>query len=146
VSTGLLAGLYEFPTHANVSRDTSHTSQEKITTEITAQLEKDKSPSSMSAVKSVGDVLHVFSHIKKTYRVHWIVLEDGGKCPPSLYFSGSEDFSPRKANVKKGAVKIKSAISPKNGRWVPLQEVNEMKSVLFSLILDVCADCHHCQI
>ena len=31
-----------------------------------------------------GDVVHIFSHIRKTYRVQWVVLEGGGPAPPCL--------------------------------------------------------------
>lgn len=139
VSTGLLPGLYEFPTYANVSKDTSHNTRDKVTTAIMAQLQKDRSPLVISAFKSVGDVLHLFSHIKKTYRVNWIVLEDDGKHPPSFYFSSLEDYSQRRADVKKDPVKIKGAIltdEAENGKWVPLKEVDEMKLAIFSLLLD----------
>lgn len=38
----------------------------------------------MRVVKIVpaGDVLHVFSHIRKTYRVQWVVLEGGSSDEP----------------------------------------------------------------
>ncbi len=38
----------------------------------------------IAGIRPGGDVIHIFSHIKKTYRVQWIVLEGGGKEPPSL--------------------------------------------------------------
>lgn len=40
--------------------------------------------SAMRVVKIVpaGDVLHVFSHIRKTYRVQWVVLEGGSSDEP----------------------------------------------------------------
>jgi hypothetical protein len=33
-------------------------------------------------IKPAGEVVHIFSHIKKTYRIQWVVLEGGGNNPP----------------------------------------------------------------
>ena len=35
-------------------------------------------------IKAVGDMVHVFSHIKKTYCVQWVILEGGEDEPPGL--------------------------------------------------------------
>ncbi|KAK0466268.1 DNA glycosylase, partial [Desarmillaria tabescens] len=93
-SEGLLAGLYEFPTEANISETASDTRLVEI---LRAQLssllqspirvpestDKKRSDASCTVVKikSAGDVSHVFSHIRKTYRVQWVIIE-GGDEPP----------------------------------------------------------------
>ncbi|KAG7452096.1 DNA glycosylase [Guyanagaster necrorhizus] len=91
---GLLAGLYEFPTEANISRTLSDTHLAEIPrTQLSALLQspirvpespdEGQSDGSCSIVKTqpAGDVFHVFSHIRKTYRVQWVIIE-GGNEPP----------------------------------------------------------------
>ena len=39
----------------------------------------------IGTIKAVGDVVHIFSHIKKTYRVQWVILEGGEDGPPELH-------------------------------------------------------------
>ncbi|KAM5533579.1 hypothetical protein V8D89_012795 [Ganoderma adspersum] len=52
-----------------------------------------------------GDVLHIFSHIRKTYRAQWVVLE-GGSGPPPLAqqpdtsFSGAGTAIPKTSKAK----------------------------------------------
>lgn len=60
---GLLAGLYEFPSFVDVSRNSS---EENMTTEILSKLEINNHHLTRTATHSVGDVQHIFSHIKKT--------------------------------------------------------------------------------
>ncbi|KIK81555.1 hypothetical protein PAXRUDRAFT_155855 [Paxillus rubicundulus Ve08.2h10] len=105
---GLLAGLHEFPTVPNISGASATAAK---VAEIPSDLLRDllinppvplhpkdgktrdpcSSNDSMDAalqvvhVEPVGDVVHVFSHIKKTYRVQWVVLEGGGDEPPELH-------------------------------------------------------------
>ncbi|KIK70180.1 hypothetical protein GYMLUDRAFT_34666 [Collybiopsis luxurians FD-317 M1] len=99
---GLLAGLYEFVSEPNVPVSTSaadalnlaHKQLLNILKDSVAPLEvikprqKEHDPSKSSkyricCIESVGDVLHTFSHIKKTYRVQWVVIE-GGLIPPTF--------------------------------------------------------------
>lgn len=93
-SEGLLAGLYEFPTEANISGTLSDA---RIVEILQAQLstlfqspirvprstEKEQSDASYTIIQTqlAGDVLHIFSHIRKTYRVQWVIIE-GGDEPP----------------------------------------------------------------
>ena len=54
-------------------------------------------PSAVCVVKIVpaGDVLHIFSHIRKTYRVQWVVLEGGSADgPPPLVQQPASCLSP----------------------------------------------------
>ncbi|OSD08754.1 DNA glycosylase [Trametes coccinea BRFM310] len=113
---GLLAGLHEFPTAANVPVTSSSSAHIQIADSLLSALlvsppsarsfpattlhgqtarrstsqqhtSGDPSPGSPRVAKIVpaGDVLHVFSHIRKTYRVQWVVLEGGSSdAPPAL--------------------------------------------------------------
>ena len=79
-------------------------------------------------IHPVGDVLHIFSHIRKTYRVQLIILEGGDKPPVTL--SLEEDFANK---IKKGKRTAKAAL-PRNQVdnkgtviWVPLDKVMETK-------------------
>ncbi len=75
-------------------------------------------------VERAGDVLHVFSHIRKTYRVQWVVLEGGGTRPPELARQ-STSAVPRKPGSKRAKV---SDDSPKSeSMWVRFDEVEEAK-------------------
>jgi A/G-specific adenine glycosylase len=68
---------------------------------------------------AVGDVDHVFSHIKKTYRVQWIILE-GGQGPPELateLYVLNQALPDSESSVTKGAI------------WCSLNEVSEAKLV-----------------
>jgi hypothetical protein len=64
-----------------------------------------------------GDVLHVFSHIRKTYRVQWVVLEGGGASPPEL---ATRSASKMKKVKGQGSSKVESM-------WVRLGEVGNAK-------------------
>lgn len=80
-------------------------------------------------MKPAGDVIHVFSHIKKTYRVQWVVLE-GTPDPPQL---ATPSDLPPKVNGAKGAGKGKgkSRKADKSdvvlSQWVPLNAVTTKK-------------------
>jgi len=66
-------------------------------------------------IERAGDVLHVFSHIRKTYRVQWVVLEGGGASPPELVAAMARP-------------KPKAAGPPKvESMWVLLDEVEKAK-------------------
>ncbi|KAJ7512080.1 hypothetical protein B0H11DRAFT_1699307 [Mycena galericulata] len=133
---GLLAGLDEFPTSPNVAASTSTARQLKIPEEILSTLlhrDVHLQPGStgvanhslrISKVQPAGDVVHVFSHIKKTYRVQWVILE-GTSEPPRL---AEANELPAKTTSAKPAGKGKGkSKKPTNGvlcsTWVPLNEV-----------------------
>ncbi|KAJ3986181.1 DNA glycosylase [Lentinula detonsa] len=97
---GLLAGLYEFPA---TSLDSNHTLngpglalqqlldvvEDSVTSyneEFPRGFQREYSGASeyhMVDVVPMGNVLHTFSHIKKTYLAQWVVIEGGIK-PPQL--------------------------------------------------------------
>jgi A/G-specific adenine glycosylase len=99
IATGLLAGLYEFPTLPDVSPTISASAQGQTPSRLlssilavpvqpasfVAKTDADRETLRITKIQSVGDVLHIFSHIRKTYRVQWVVLEGGRNGqPPAL--------------------------------------------------------------
>ncbi|KAJ7695449.1 DNA glycosylase [Mycena rosella] len=132
---GLLAGLDEFPTSPNVVTSMSKARQLKIPQEILPALLHDTVCLSDNAGKSsgpgastslriikvqpVGDVIHVFSHIKKTYRVQWVLLE-GTPTPPQLA-SATELSAAKRAGKSRGKPAKSGVISA--SLWVPLDVV-----------------------
>lgn len=98
----MLAGLYEFPADVNVAGtlstrrciDLPHQRLSKLFEERLLPLsssnkekavaeDQDAKDYRIRHVKHAGDVLHIFSHIRKTYRVQWVKI-DGGEAPPTL--------------------------------------------------------------
>ncbi|KAJ7810132.1 DNA glycosylase [Mycena leptocephala] len=139
---GLLAGLDEFPTSPNVPAAISQAQQLKIPQEILSTLlhrservldvtrKSVSNPSNISLritkVQPVGDVVHVFSHIKKTYRVQWVLLE-GTPDPPQLALTNALE---KNTNVRKNKGKGKPGKTDKESdvvipcsTWVPLNAV-----------------------
>ncbi|KAI9459169.1 DNA glycosylase [Lactarius psammicola] len=134
---GLLAGLHEFPTSPEVPSSISPSEESETAMTLLSSLiksppldprseaEDTTGPSTLRLVKieRAGDVLHVFSHIRKTYRVQWVVLE-GGTRPPELA-RRSTSAVPRKPGSKRAKV---SDDSPKSeSMWVRFDEVEEAK-------------------
>ncbi|KAG8221332.1 DNA glycosylase [Butyriboletus roseoflavus] len=105
---GLLAGLHEFPTVPNISASATAAKVVEFPNNLLKDLlvdpplwlysdakrqnrfklesgdDKDKDNESTQGamrivhVKPAGDVIHVFSHLRKTYRVQWVLLKGGG--------------------------------------------------------------------
>jgi A/G-specific adenine glycosylase len=69
-------------------------------------------------IERAGDVLHVFSHIRKTYRVQWVVLEGGGASPPEL--------AKRSALVSSAKKKVADS-SKLESMWILLNDVEKAK-------------------
>jgi len=142
--TGLLAGLHEFPTRADVEE--SSTKLKVLAQDVLQELFANPPPpyrATLQMAKKVvspclvvrkiqlaGDVPHVFSHIKKTYRVQWILLE-GGEGPPALnvdyIFVPSTKPKPAKAKKAKldASLEEKSMSKSKEPtvRWVKYDDV-----------------------
>lgn len=169
---GLLAGLDEFPTLANVSTSISAGEVSKVPyTLLSAMLHETIQPYEGSAnpvpkrnrirnadvektvdaadtgyriktIQPAGEVVHVFSHIKKTYKAQWVLLE-GGDVPPVLsarcYLPPTKDkkkSGPR--GKKKGGRKKDDYFSSAedvpeesvvNAVWTPLDRVADAKYV-----------------
>ena len=86
-------------------------------------------------IKAVGDVVHVFSHIKKTYRVQWVILEGGEDEPPGLHEELCLSPVPTLKSDKRGKMPSSSKSAKSSGsskdtavaRWVPLEGVESAK-------------------
>jgi A/G-specific adenine glycosylase len=79
----------------------------------------------LGKVERAGDVLHVFSHIRKTYRVQWVVLEGGGASPPELV-RRPPSTSVVSGHPKKAKVKDTGSSKPES-MWVLLDDVEKAK-------------------
>nr|GAT42772.1 predicted protein [Mycena chlorophos] len=82
---GLLAGLDEFPALENVSQSLSAAKQGKVAFKVLPNVLRDVK---IKSVETIGDILHVFSHIKKTYRVQWVRLESTPEPPQPVAVDG----------------------------------------------------------
>jgi A/G-specific adenine glycosylase len=125
--TGLLAGLYEFPTSDNVSKSIKPAAQEKLGRDILAHLVQCTSEQTVSKIIPIGDVVHVFSHIRKTYRVQWVIVK-GDLAPPQVITHEMPHDLEQQLGKKstKGNRKAPTQ-SSQNGLWIPLNEVAETK-------------------
>jgi A/G-specific adenine glycosylase len=167
---GLLGGLDEFPTEAvdedeeDVSEaDGALTSIQKLLLDTIAPMPPARLSSRhvanadevkllrMTRIEEAKDVLHIFSHIRKTYRVRWVLLEGGGDAPPQLRSRPTAAVKGGSAgktgkSTKKPAKKAKSsadaidvdavdektdvpptAAATKGIRWVAMNEVSDAK-------------------
>ncbi|KAK7046650.1 J domain-containing protein [Favolaschia claudopus] len=139
---GLLAGLDEFPTSSNVPNSISRKQQFEISHKILSELlhpdvQLATQPSNANETMSIritkvqpaGDIVHVFSHIKKTYRVQWVRIEGASEPPaPALALAAQTEPDKTTKNVKgKGKGKVKTANKEVEtglrARWVPLDAV-----------------------
>ena len=134
---GLLAGLHEFPTSPEVPTSISASEERETAMTLLSCLFKSPPLDARSKVtgtatsgaprlvkiECAGDVLHVFSHIRKTYRVQWVFLEGGGASPPEL--------ATRAASVAAGRskeTKLKdTGLQKLDSMWVLLDEVEKAK-------------------
>lgn len=149
--SGLLAGLYDFPTSVDVSATITRHDQESLSSKALSNLVSDflSTPTSfnphesgdekdeklgrttITKIQPVGDVLHIFSHIRKTYRVQWVVIEGGFKPPAILASSTMQERPSKKMKKGKGAVKLVDIKTQTDEQdtiiWVPLDKVMETK-------------------
>ena len=87
----------------------------------------------VAKVRPIGDVVHVFSHIRKTYRVSWAVLT-GASGPPTLRALTEVQPALKKGTRAKKAAPVSAstdggAISPPGAAWVKLSDVEHAKYV-----------------
>lgn len=81
----------------------------------------------ITKVQPAGDVVHVFSHIKKTYRVQWVVVE-GTKHPPQLPSATDLPTTPKSASKsRKKPKKPEEDATIPCSTWVPLDAVAAKK-------------------
>lgn len=104
--TGLLAGLYDFPSSPNACKNSTPetiklatlkllgTMFGRVMREPVTSLSPDKGQrrstreAEVIDMSIIGDVAHVFSHVRKTYRVVWILVT-GGDRPPEFRINGA---------------------------------------------------------
>ena len=91
-------------------------SQSKAADTATAQ---SAGVSRLVKIERAGDVLHVFSHIRKTYRLQWVVLEGGGPNPPEL--------ARRPPVASSSTKKTKVTMAKLESMWIPLDDVEKAK-------------------
>jgi A/G-specific adenine glycosylase len=133
---GLLAGLHEFPTSPEVPASISVLEERETAMALLSCLIKSPPPVDSQSkaantaqsgvprlvkIERAGDVLHVFSHIRKTYRVQWVILEGGGAHPSELAKRSSLASSTKKTKVAAGLPKKLESM------WVPLDDVEKAK-------------------
>jgi len=131
---GLLAGLHEFPTSPEVPASISVLEERETAMALLSCLIKSPPPVDSQSkaantaqsgvprlvkIERAGDVLHVFSHIRKTYRVQWVILEGGGAHPSELAKRSSLASSTKKTKVAAGLPKKLESM------WVPLDDVEK---------------------
>lgn len=87
-ATGLLAGLWDFPVVPNVSSSTSFEEHARPLVRLAFPSVDDEGTLQIKNVTSIGSVLHVFSHVKKTFQVVCIQLcgaqNDDSDMPPQV--------------------------------------------------------------
>lgn len=168
---GLLGGLHEFPTLSNIDAAMSPSEIKNVPARLLATLLKapplslaeadivapsdpfDPVTSKIVQITPAGDVVHVFSHIRKTYRVQWVILEGGKSTPPELEKclrtpeekSSKKNSRKPKATTKSSSRKESVASRPDDAQeekgvddeksamamWVPLEDVEGSKYVHF---------------
>jgi A/G-specific adenine glycosylase len=134
----LLAGLYEFPSSENIEGSEMELLEipQSILDDLLASPPPKYKPSQVAGtdkakadsrlritnIRHIGDTVHVFSHIKKTYRILWVILS-GGSSPPA--FSSGPQPETKKRRVDKMSA---SAVGARV-KWVPEKEVTNAKCV-----------------
>ena len=122
-----MAGLYEFPTSANVSKFIKPAAQEKLGRDILAHLVQCTSEQTVSKIIPIGDVVHVFSHIRKTYRVQWVIVKGGFAPPRVITHEMPHDFKQQLGKKSTKVGRKATTQGSQNGLWIPLNEVAETK-------------------
>ena len=133
---GLLAGLYEFPSSENIDEDKkdlldiSHSILDNLLASPPPRYMSSNRKIALSAndddqlritdIRHIGDTQHIFSHIKKTYRISSIVLQ-GGPTPPMLSNCSGPQSKRRKVRDN-GPDGIGTHM-----RWVPEEDVVHAK-------------------
>lgn len=139
--------MLEFPSLENVPLSQSNAQLTNASIELVSRLISspivsafDAKPSSrlkdnelgMTSLTPVGDVVHIFSHIRKTYRVQWVVLE-GSTDLPHLIPLADTGKSNKARKLSKGRKESSVSIGDTgenhlaNSLWIPLAEVADAK-------------------
>jgi len=136
---GLLAGLYEFPTSSNVAQTTSRTAQAKIPHELLSKLlvssvlpydakNRKETPGDclrITSIQPVGDLIHIFSHIRKTYRPQWVVLQGGETLPAFNPDAVGSPMTPKPGVINsKSDIRLSTLLQPIDAMWVQMKDVS----------------------
>jgi len=79
------------------------------------------------------DIVHIFSHIKKTYQVQWIVLSGGTAPPPTIIDNTTARPMLAKTTGKRQSAQEKSRYfagtetAPRETSWMPIDQVDNAK-------------------
>ncbi|CAE6356840.1 unnamed protein product [Rhizoctonia solani] len=141
--TGLLAGLWEFPTIdlPSISRPSPEASDSEndgvasqlLTSMPSVVLPKLLAPSfsraQVQSPKHIGSVPHIFSHIHKTYEVVYSTVEWHGDNPPELYTlpNASKNKEGLKSKRKRAGITTEY-ILPAESRWIPNEAVMQQNT------------------
>ena len=116
-----------------MSKTIKPAAQEKLGRDILAHLVQCTGEQTVFKIIPIGDILHVFSHIRKTYRVQWVVVK-GGLAPPKVLSDEvlCELGQPLGKQSTKGKRKTTKPTIPMQKLhtgtvWIPLNEVAETK-------------------
>ena len=101
--------------------------QEKLGRDILARLVQCTSEQTVSEIIPIGDVVHVFSHIRKTYRVQWVIVKGGSAPPKVLSHEMPREFEQRIGKKSTRGNRKAPTQCSQNGLWIPLNEVAETK-------------------
>ncbi|KAL6107791.1 mutyh [Pungitius sinensis] len=102
-STGLLAGLWEFPGLLQGEKSSSSKDKAALCARVSGLLAGDLTE---SLFRYAGEVVHVFSHIHQTYVVHSVRLRDAGAQTPSEKAQWLTRSALQEAAVSTGVKKI----------------------------------------
>lgn len=131
----MLAGLYEFPSSENIDEDQmdllehTHANLDNLLASPPPPYKSSKGQPAVDAsneklcitdMRHVGDTLHIFSHIRKTYRIVSVVLQ-GGSSPP-VFCNVSQHPSKRRKAQNQDADDIGARM-----KWVPEDKVADAK-------------------
>ncbi|VDC07495.1 unnamed protein product [Peniophora sp. CBMAI 1063] len=133
--SGLLAGLHEFPTVEKTSAESDDNVHLRSVlmrylengSRISDSSKHHSDQPHVARVQPVGDVVHVFSHIRKTYRVSWTVLTGAGGPPALKVSTGVQPAQKKSTRTKKMTPTSENdssgAVSPSHSAWVRLSDV-----------------------
>ena len=109
-----------------MSKSIKPVAQQKLGRDILAHLVQCASEQTVSRIIPIGDVVHVFSHIRKTYRVQWVIVK-GGLVPPKVLPHEIPHEFEQRIGKKSTRGNRKAPTLSQNSLWIPLNEVAATK-------------------
>ena len=120
VACELLSDLLTKPPRSSIGHQKS-ADESSSTKPAGASPEVDDGDIAIVKIKPAGEVLHIFSHIRKTYRIQWVLLEGSGTIPPPLVGVHS---SPGETLPTKNKAKVSGKGKNKQGPRVHLSSLS----------------------